>query len=220
MAPAFMDATGQSAKELTDDITCSSDEFTSVDTRTLPTMPAGKRAAKRKTRLPETENYSTDSSSDFNGRMQSVREDFVSSGSELNEHMKEHFWNYGNGSSSRKVSTRPYKCDVCGKRTLSVMALENHKVRFHGPATDSGTIACDICHKSVLRSNIHQHMLVHTNLRFFCPCCTSSYKQKQTLTLHMKRFHEDCMDLIPLYPLDPREVEARRIALQIAEDTL
>lgn len=181
--------------------------------------------------------YLIDNNKVENAEMKSLRNDVTGSGHGLNNNnhgMEQGFWNQGgsssvccggsNGrdvSSSRKVSARPFKCDVCGKRTLSMDALKKHKIRFHGTeSSNGGTVACHICQKTVLRNNIHQHMLVHTNLRYFCPCCTSSYKQKQTLTLHMKRFHVDRMDLIPLYPLDSREVEARRLAMRIAQNTL
>uniref|UniRef100_A0A1A9X3J0 C2H2-type domain-containing protein n=1 Tax=Glossina brevipalpis TaxID=37001 RepID=A0A1A9X3J0_9MUSC len=110
---------------------------------------------------------------------------------QLDRHQRTHLSNY---ESQRKFRVRPFQCNVCGKRTITEKAMTVHQRRFHSLESDSETTRCHICQKLVLTTNIQQHMLVHTQIRLRCNLCNRSYKQKQTLRLHVKKFHPNALN--------------------------
>ncbi|KAL9919509.1 uncharacterized protein ACN427_001454 isoform 4-T4 [Glossina fuscipes fuscipes] len=118
---------------------------------------------------------------------------------QLDRHQRIHLTNY---ESQRKFRVRPFQCNVCGKRTITEKAMIVHQHRFHSLESDSETARCHICQKLVLKNNIQQHMLVHTQIRVRCNLCNRSYKQKQSLRMHIKKFHPNVM-VIPSPPLPP-----------------
>uniref|UniRef100_A0A1A9V616 C2H2-type domain-containing protein n=1 Tax=Glossina austeni TaxID=7395 RepID=A0A1A9V616_GLOAU len=118
---------------------------------------------------------------------------------QLDRHQRTHLTNY---ESQRKFRVRPFQCNVCGKRTITEKAMIVHQHRFHSLESDSETARCHICQKLVLKNNIQQHMLVHTQIRVRCNLCNRSYKQKQSLRMHIKKFHPNVM-LTSSAPLPP-----------------
>uniref|UniRef100_A0A1A9ZRF3 C2H2-type domain-containing protein n=1 Tax=Glossina pallidipes TaxID=7398 RepID=A0A1A9ZRF3_GLOPL len=120
---------------------------------------------------------------------------------QLDRHQRIHLTNY---ESQRKFRVRPFQCNVCGKRTITENAMIVHQHRFHSLESDSETARCHICQKLVLKNNIQQHMLVHTQIRVRCNLCNRSYKQKQSLRMHIKKFHPNVM-LTQSAPLPPSE---------------
>lgn len=94
--------------------------------------------------------------------------------------------------SNKNVPQRPFQCNVCGKRTSTEKAMNTHYRRFHSPEMDPRTATCDLCNKVVLKINMSQHRLVHSDVRNYkCQYCASSYKQKQSLTLHIRKQHPE-----------------------------
>lgn len=105
---------------------------------------------------------------------------------QLDRHQRLHL---SNREGKRKFKSRPFQCNICGKRTTTEKAMLIHQRRFHSPESDIDTADCEICQKRVLTKNLHLHMLVHSELRYKCNHCNQTYKQKQTLRKHIRKCH-------------------------------
>lgn len=88
-----------------------------------------------------------------------------------------------------QLLTRPFQCKICNKRTGTQQAMKLHQQRFHSPASHLITTQCEICHKRIFTPKIQQHMIVHRAAQYKCDYCGLIYKHKQSLTIHIRKFH-------------------------------
>jgi len=85
---------------------------------------------------------------------------------------------------------RPYPCQFCDERFVSVTDMRRHMLRVHNHGEK---VACKQCGKTFRDShNLKNHMSVHTGLRpFVCAICPSAFSQKSDLMKHGKIHSDD-----------------------------
>jgi len=84
-------------------------------------------------------------------------------------------------------TSRPFKCDICGKGFNQRIHLQKHKAKHTGIKP----YKCDQCdYSTVERSHLKVHMRVHTGEKpFKCQFCDYATAQNSTLRIHLKRRH-------------------------------
>ena len=85
--------------------------------------------------------------------------------------------------------TRPYVCDVCGKRFSSIVGHKLHVDRHKGVYP----LKCQYCGKGfTCKSNLRGHLTSHMNVfEFKCDFCQKEFRYKKDLVAHIQRSHSD-----------------------------
>lgn len=87
------------------------------------------------------------------------------------------------------IGIKLYKCDICGVRCSSNVALKEHCARH----TDLRQYSCDICGRSFRQISCFQrHLQMHSGeRRYQCLVCLSKFSQAAYLKSHMKKHTGD-----------------------------
>nr|XP_026483321.1 zinc finger protein 660-like [Vanessa tameamea] len=108
-------------------------------------------------------------------------ENFVN-GYSLKRHMERH------------SNVKKYSCDKCDRKFTTKANLKNHE-KHHDPRrlktnrkVKIERVKCEVCKKLV--TNIDKHLNAHHNKRHRCDFCHKAYAERNTLTRHVKQFHD------------------------------
>ena len=90
---------------------------------------------------------------------------------------------------ARESGKLKYKCDICGFKAESKVALVDH-LTMHVDDEESKQHQCPICLKLFrFHSNLSRHSKKHSTELYSCTNCDKTFKSEETLRVHHVKAH-------------------------------